>query len=136
MDLVVEIYRLSKAFPRDEQFGLTNQVRRAAVSVPANIAEGYGRLRKGDFLRFLSISRGSLAEVEAHLQIAFRLDYLKRDDLKPVWSEIQEVGRLLNGLIRSLENSEWQSNGNGRISESGEEYETDSRLLTPDSFDE
>ena len=103
MDLVVEIYRLTKPFPPAEQLGLTSQIRRAAVSVPANIAEGHGRLHRADYLRFLSIARGSLTEVETHLQIAVRLGYLERDQVKEVWILLQHVGRLLNGLIRSLD---------------------------------
>src|SRR5438093_1527800 len=106
MDLVVEIYRLAKGFPRDEQWGLTDQIRRAAVSIPANIAEGHGRLHRKDYLRFLSIARGSLTEVETHLQIATRLGYLERQDIAEVWSLTQDVGRLLNGLIRALENGD------------------------------
>src|SRR6476661_107453 len=102
MDLVVVIYRLAKSFPKDEQFGLTSQIRRAAVSIPANIAEGYGQLHRPIYLKHLSIAKGSLTEVETHLQIAVRLDYLDRDQAKSVWSLLQEVGRLLNGLIRSL----------------------------------
>ena len=133
MDMVVAVYRLSGSLPHHEQFGLTNQLRRAAVSVPANISEGYGRFRRGDFLRFLSISKGSLCEVETHLQIALRLGYITDIELEPVWAGLQELGRLLNGLIRSLESKEWQSKDNSRTAEVAELYETDSRLLTPDS---
>ncbi|HMA36516.1 MAG TPA: four helix bundle protein, partial [Chloroflexia bacterium] len=103
MDLVVDIYRFARLFPADEQWGLTSQIRRAVVSIPANIAEGYGRLHRADYVRFLSIARGSLTEVETHLQIAIRLDYLNRQAVVDVWNLLQEVGRLLNGLIRSLE---------------------------------
>src|SRR6266542_2536034 len=103
MDLVAEIYRLTKLFPQDELFGLTSQIRRAAVSVPANIAEGYGRIHRKEYLHHLSIARGSLMEVETHLQIAVRLSYLSREQVVPSWGLAQEVGRLLNGLIRSLE---------------------------------
>jgi len=103
MDLVVEIYRLATLFPPKEQFGLTSQIQRAAVSIPANIAEGHGRLHRGDYVRFLSIARGSLTEAETHLQIAVRLGYLDRDRAKQVWALFQDVGRLLNGLIRSLD---------------------------------
>src|SRR5438477_6917920 len=85
MDMVVEIYRLAKLLLKDEQFGLVSQVKRAAVSVPANIAEGHGQLHKGVFLRHLSIAKGSLTEVETHLQIAVRLDYLNRDQVKSTW---------------------------------------------------
>jgi four helix bundle protein len=102
MDLVVEIYRLARQFPADEQFALTSQIRRAATSIPANIAEGHGRLHRKEYLYHLSVARGSLMELETHLQIAVRLDYLDRDQAKQAWTLLQEVGRLLNGLIRSL----------------------------------
>ena len=121
MDLVVAVYGITKRFPRDEQFGLTNQIRRSVVSVPANIAEGQGRLHRADFLRFLSIAKGSLLETETHLLIAVRLDYLNRDQVKPIWELLQDVGRLLNGLIRSLEGSK----NNGRIAEESELYGLD-----------
>src|SRR5262245_14062800 len=111
MDLVVEIYRLAALFPQAEIFGLTSQIRRAVVSIPANIAEGYGRLHRGDYLRHLSIARGSLLEVETLLQIAIKLDYLSRDQAISAWGSLQEVGRLMNRLIQSLEKQD-QKPGN------------------------
>jgi four helix bundle protein len=122
MDLVVEIYRLSKRFPADEHWGLTSQIRRAAVSIPANIAEGNGRVYRADYVRFLSIARGSLREVETQLQIAVRLEYLPRQDAIQVWNLLQEVGRLITGLIKSLDN---RNGGNGKVSEASEEYSVD-----------
>ena len=119
MDLVVEIYQLTKLFPQEELFGLTSQIRRAAVSVPANIAEGYGRIHRKEYLHYLSIARGSLMEVETHLQIGVRLTYLERDRARPTWELLQETGRLLNGLIRSLESSKQQAG----IRESPEDYQ-------------
>jgi len=104
MDLVVEVYRLAKRFPPEERFGLTSQIQRATVSIPANVAEGHGRLHRADYLRHLSFARGSLTEAETHLQIAVRLNYLSRDEAKPVWGLFKDVGRLLNALIRSLDN--------------------------------
>src|SRR4051812_48490243 len=133
MDLAFEVYQLSATFPRHEQFGLTNQLRRAAISISANIAEGYCRVRKGDFLRFLSISRGSLGEVETFLQFTLRLGYISQEQFDSVWQLAQETGRLLNGLIRSLEKNEWLSSRDSRISEEVEEYGTYSRFLIPDS---
>lgn len=103
MDLVSAVYQVTANFPSQEVFGLTSQLRRAAVSVPANIAEGQGRLHRGDFLHHLSIARASLTESETHLLIAERLGYLSPDALAGVWEQCQEVGRLLNGLIRSLQ---------------------------------
>ncbi len=102
MDLVVEVYRVSKAFPQDERWGLTSQVQRAATSVPANIAEGQGRVHRGDFVHHLSIARGSLMELETHLQIANRLGWLDDAEFDAIWAHCQDVGRLLNGLLRSL----------------------------------
>lgn len=125
MNLVVGVYQLTKLFPRDEQFALTSQVRRAAVSVPANIAEGHGRLRRGDFLHHLSIARGSLSEVETHLEIAVRLGYLQQEQTQGASDTIQHVGRLLNGLIRSLNTEYNHSTDANRISEWTEPYEVD-----------
>lgn len=102
MDLVVQVYQVSKLFPKDELFGLTSQIRRAAISVPSNIAEGYGRLHRKEYLNHLSIARGSLLEAETQLQIAVRLEYLTREQAMPAWSIMQEVGRMLRALIDSL----------------------------------
>lgn len=102
MDLVTELYSVTGRFPSDEMFGLTSQLRRSAVSVPANIAEGQGRIHDGDFLHHLSIARGSLTESETHILIATRLGYISEERCTELWDRCQEVGRLLNGLIRSL----------------------------------
>ncbi|MBN1342038.1 MAG: four helix bundle protein [Phycisphaerae bacterium] len=103
MDMVVQAYQVAKAFPSVEKFGLTAQLQRAAVSVPANIAEGHGRTYRGDYLRHLSIARGSLAEVETHLTLAVRLELITREQAVDAWRLCQDVGKLLNKLIRSLE---------------------------------
>jgi four helix bundle protein len=102
MDLVVEVYTISKAFPKEEIYALTSQLRRAAVSVPSNRAEGQGRRTTADFLRHLSISYGSLREVETQTLIAARLRYLDERRCQEVLKVAAEVGRLLNGLISSL----------------------------------
>ncbi len=102
MDLVTEIYRLTKKFPKDELFGLTGQLRRAAVSIPSNIAEGRGKSSKGEFQQFLHHSRGSLAEVETQILIAQNLGYLDTNESEPIFEKIAEIGRLLHGLIASL----------------------------------
>lgn len=102
MDLVEEVYRVSKTFPREEIYGLTSQVRRAAVSIPSNIAEGQGRTTTPDFLRHLSIAYGSLLETETQLLLAVRLRYLSETTCSNVMTRTSEVGRLLNGLISSL----------------------------------
>jgi four helix bundle protein len=102
MDMVEEIYRLTKRFPKDEMFGLTSQIRRASVSVPANIAEGYGRLHRKEYLNHLSIAQGSLLEAETHLQIAVRLEYLDREQVEHAWGLMQDVGKMLRRLITAL----------------------------------
>lgn len=102
MDLVEDVYEVSKAFPREETYGLTSQLRKAAVSIPSNIAEGQGRATTPDFLRHLSIAYGSLLETETQLLIAARLRYLTQARCSEVMSIAGEVGRLLNGLISSL----------------------------------
>ena len=100
MEMVTEIYRQTKLFPKEEVYGLTSQLRRAAVSVPSNIAEGQGRLTIGEFRQFLGNSKGSLAEVETQILIARNLGYL--DDPEPLLKQTSEVARLLNGLFKSL----------------------------------
>lgn len=102
MDLVVEAYRLTKGFPKHETYGLASQLRKAAVSVPANIAEGHGREHLGDYLRHLSIANGSLMEVETHCIIALRLEYLSRSDARALLHRTRELGRMLAGLVRAL----------------------------------
>lgn len=103
IDLVAAIYRLTEAFPKEERYGLTSQLRRAAVSVPANIAEGYARPHRGDYLHHLSVARGSLAELETHLVISVRLEIVQRESIAEVWNLSQEVGKMLTKLVRSLE---------------------------------
>jgi four helix bundle protein len=104
-ELVVAVYEASADFPGDERFGLTAQVRRSAVSVPSNIAEGYGRGARADYARFLRVARGSLFEVEAQLVLASDLGMLKDDALARLQHAINEVARPLSGLIRSIERS-------------------------------
>jgi four helix bundle protein len=103
IDLVVECYRLTNKFPGDERFGLTSQLQRAAVSVAANIAEGRGRGTTNAFLNFLWIASGSLSELDTHLVIAEKLHYLSQQEVVSVQTKIEEVGRMLVGLRRSLE---------------------------------
>ena len=105
MDLAIDCYRSSSSFPNDERYGLTSQLRRAAVSVPANIAEGYGRYTTKSYLYHLSVSSGSLKEVETHLLIARRLQYLAEKDIEPLFSLTSRVGRMLTALRRSLESN-------------------------------
>ena len=101
--LVLRVYRLTKDFPGDERFGLTSQLRRAAVSIPSNIAEGYGRRSRQDYLRFLCIALGSTYEIQTQVRIAKDLGYHTDTTID---DEIAELERVLNGLIRSLRNKE------------------------------
>ena len=102
LDLVELIYQVSRTFPKEELYGLTNQLRRAAVSIPSNIAEGHARSSTQEFHRFLSIARGSLAEVETQLLIAQRLGYLSNDQLAPILSLQIEINKMTNGLMAKL----------------------------------
>jgi four helix bundle protein len=105
MDLAEACYRLTATFPRAEMFGMTSQIRRAVVSVPANIAEGYGRDSKGAYGQFLRIAQGSLKEVETHLLLAQRLGLVGQATVAPVLLSCDGIGRMLRSLIRSIERS-------------------------------
>lgn len=100
--MVTNVYNLIKTFPKEEIYGLSGQLRRVIVSVPSNIAEGQGRDSVKGFIHYLSISYGSLMEVETQLQIAANLGYLKQVEVDKLLEQTAEVGRLLNGLSRSL----------------------------------
>ena len=100
--LAFTIYKVTRCFPRDERFGLTAQMRRCAVSVASNIVEGSARQTTKDYVRFLNVAYGSCAELEYQLSLAFRLDYLSREDHETVLDACSETARVLNGLIRSL----------------------------------
>jgi four helix bundle protein len=102
MALVVESYSVARLLPKSESFGLIGQMQRAAVSVPANIAEGHGREHLGDYVRQLSIANGSLMELETHFLIAVQLAYVTRDQTATAMSMASEVGRMLTGLTRKL----------------------------------
>ena len=102
MDLVVLVYKATEGFPRHELYGLTSQIRRAASSVPANIAEGQGRRSKTEFRQFLGNARGSLLELDTHLELALRLNYLTPTQYGRINEQLVEVSRILNGLMRSL----------------------------------
>jgi four helix bundle protein len=102
MDLAVAVYQQTREYPKDEQFGLTAQTRRAATSVSANIAEGQARRHTREFRNFLSIALGSLAELETHLEMACRLEYMASGRLESLLSSSNELGRMIHGLRRSL----------------------------------
>jgi four helix bundle protein len=105
MDLAESIYSSTRSFPREEMFGITAQMRKAAVSVPSNIAEGQGRTSTADFLRHLSIAYGSLLELETQILLAARIFYLRESQTRSLMDPTAEVGKLLNGLMKSLNRS-------------------------------
>ncbi len=98
MQFVTALYKETEAFPRHELYGLTNQLRRAAVSIPSNIAEGCGRNSKREFHQFLSLARGSLLEVETQVEIARNLGYVSEKRFRELLMKTNEIGRMLNGL--------------------------------------
>lgn len=102
IDLVQRIYELTKTFPKIEDFGLTNQMRRALISLPANISEGAARQTKKEFIQFLHMAQGSLSELDTHLEIALRVDYLKEIALQEVSILMNDIDKMLTGLIKSL----------------------------------
>jgi len=103
MDLAAECYRLTKGFPKEELYGITSQIRRAAVSVPANIAEGHGREHRSEFIRFLQIAQGSLKELETHLILAARVLLTTEAEIQPILEQCDQLGRQLHSLIRALQ---------------------------------
>ena len=102
MDLAAECYRLTKAFPKDELFGMTSQIRRAAASIPANIAEGWGRGTTKEYIQFLRIAQGSTKELETHLLLSQRVNLMSVDQARPTMQLVAEVSRMTISLIGSL----------------------------------
>jgi four helix bundle protein len=102
MDIVEAVYRITSGFPKSELYGLTSQVRRAAVSVPSNIAEGHARASTKDYLNHISMAQGSVAEVQTQLEIACRLGYLSSPELKPVLDQAAILSRQLHALRDAL----------------------------------
>lgn len=103
MDLVTLIYKLALELPENEKYGLIPQIKRSAISIPSNIAEGYGRNYRKDYSRFLQIARGSLFENQTQLEIAVNLDFIKVEDLEDIKELSIEVEKMLNSLIKKLE---------------------------------
>ena len=104
IDLVTNIYALSRTFPGEEKYALSDQMQRAAVSIPANIAEGHARSSRKEFLHFLSISLGSLAELETHLTIAHRLSYITEEKTEKLLGQTDLLGKRIRSLQKSLNN--------------------------------
>ncbi|MGH9509065.1 MAG: four helix bundle protein [Terriglobales bacterium] len=103
--MVTDIYKLTQSFPKQELYGLTSQIRRAAVSIPSNIAEGKGRTNR-DFSRFLMHARGSLWELETQLQIALNLGYVSKEALDACLQQTAELGRMLNGMLKAFQSEQ------------------------------
>lgn len=103
VQLVADVYSLTKLFPIEERFGIVSQLNRAIISVPSNIAEGWGRALSKNYLQFLRISRGSLMEVETIILISKNLNYINEKDFEEITTKIDEVGKILQGLIKSVE---------------------------------
>ncbi len=101
--LALEIYRVTVGFPKVEQFGLTDQLRRAAISVPSNVVEGYERGSNKEFKHFLSIARGSTGEVRAQIELARDIGYMQNDDFEKLFDLTTEVHKMINSLIKKLE---------------------------------
>ena len=101
--LCLEIYRITAKFPKDERYGLTSQIRRAVVSIPSNIAEGYGRKTTLDYVRMLYISYGSVCELETQVLLAGDLNFIEQGELGKLEKDIAEIERMLKALIKSLE---------------------------------
>lgn len=103
VDLAEDCYRVTSQFPREVVYGMTSQMRRASVSIAANIAEGYGRDQIGSFIQFLLIAQGSARELETHLIVAQRVNLMTNDVMAPIFSRTESVSKMLRALIRSLE---------------------------------
>ena len=106
MDLVSDVYKSSASFPPSETYGLTTQIKRSAISIPSNIAEGYGRNHSKDYVRFLEISRGSLYELQTQIEIAINLEFLHQDKFDIMSQKCLEVEKMLNSLITKIKKSE------------------------------
>ncbi len=104
IDLVAYIYKIIKFLPREELYGLSDQIRRSAISIPSNIAEGHQRLSTKEYIRFLSIARGSLGELKTQIIICVRLGYLNQEQADVILINCDQIGRMLQGLIKSLYN--------------------------------
>jgi len=105
MELVTEIYQHTKAFPEEERYGLTSQLRRSSVSLPSNMAEGYGRNSTQDYIRFLKIANGSLFELQTQLEIARNLNILSEESFSVLFELSREIERMLSSLIRKIKPS-------------------------------
>lgn len=102
VDLVTEVYKILRSFPEEEKFGLTSQIKRSCISIPSNIAEGYGRKYIKDYVRFLQISRGSLFEMQTQFQISINLGFTTEKQINTILETSVEIEKMLNTLIKKL----------------------------------
>jgi four helix bundle protein len=119
-----KIYNLTKKFPNKENFGLTSQITRAAVSVGSNIAEGFDRFSKKDFVRFLIIARGSISEVQNDLYIALDLKYINKNDFVEIYALAKELGKQINGFIKYLRSYDKNNSKDGKVHEEYCKYDS------------
>lgn len=103
MALAEDCYRLTRTFPMEEVYGMVSQIRRASVSIPANIAEGYGREHRNEYIRFLQIAQGSLKELETHLLLAERVELITPQTAQPILAQCESTDKLLRALLRALQ---------------------------------
>lgn len=106
MALAEGCYRVTKTFPKEEVYGMVSQIRRAAVSIPANIAEGYGREYRNEYIQFLRIAQGSLKELETHLLLAVRVEFITTQTAQPLLAHCESIGKLLRALLRALQKTQ------------------------------
>jgi four helix bundle protein len=102
IELVLLVYKMARSFPKEELYALADQMKRSSVSIPSNIAEGFGRHSDNDFIRFLNISRGSLFELQTQLEISLRLDFIKSEDYESTMQLATEIDKMLNALISKI----------------------------------
>jgi four helix bundle protein len=111
MDLVIEIYRTTENFPSQEIYGLTNQIRRAAISIPSNIAEGAARQTKKEFTNYLHMAQGSLSELDTQIELASRLGYFDQETFRMLDERLERIDKMITGLIHHLSKSEGKKTG-------------------------
>jgi len=118
-----KIYNLTKKFPKEERYGLTSQITRAAVSIGSNIAEGFDRYSKKDFIRFLIIARGSISEIQNNLYIALDLKYINQDDFQEAYALAKELGKQINGFIKYLRSYDKNNSKANKLNEESNYYQ-------------
>jgi four helix bundle protein len=118
-----KIYNLTKKFPKEENYGLTSQITRATVSIGSNIAEGFDRYSKKDFIRFLIIARGSISEVQNNLYIALDLKYINQNDFQEAYALAKDLGKQINGFIKYLRSYDKQNSKANKINEESNYYQ-------------